>query len=116
MFFINVPVGVVAGLLALRLVPRAAGGPPARRRRGARAHRGARRAHLRARRGRGRHWGSVRTVGLLAAAAALLAAFALVERRVARPLIAPPTWRVRSLVSSAAMMLGATAIWSARSS
>src|SRR5215831_15488983 len=83
-FLINIPVGVVAGLLSLHLVPRS--GAPARIRReldvpgavlataglvtgvyalaGARAH----------------GWGSARTLLLLAVAVALLAAFAVVER------------------------------------
>lgn len=55
-------------------------------------------------------WGSARTVALLALAAGLLAAFAAIERRAARPLLPPATWRVRSLVVGAAMMLGATGL------
>jgi EmrB/QacA subfamily drug resistance transporter len=110
-FFINVPIGVITGLLALHLVPRAAGAPRSLDVGGALALTGGLVVLVYALDGAASHgWGSARTVGLLGAAAALLATFALVERRVARPLIAPPTWRVRSLVSSAAMMLGATAI------
>ena len=110
-FFINVPLGVAAGVLALRLVPRAAGRPRPLDLGGALALTGGLIVLVYALDGAASHgWGSARTVGLLAAAAALLAAFAAVERRVARPLVAPATWRVRSLVSSAAMMLGATAI------
>jgi Na+/melibiose symporter-like transporter len=55
-------------------------------------------------------WGSPRTLALLALAAGLLAAFWAIERRAARPLLPPATWRVRSLVVGAAMMLGATGI------
>jgi EmrB/QacA subfamily drug resistance transporter len=113
-FLINVPVGVAAGLLSLRLVPRS--GAPARIRRtldlpgavlataglltgvyalaGARAH----------------GWGSARTLLLLAAAVVLLAAFAAVERSVRRPLLPPGTWRTRSLVAGVVVMLGATGI------
>ncbi len=55
-------------------------------------------------------WGSARTLALLALAVALLAAFALVERVVQEPLVAPSTWRNGSLVSGSVMMLGATGI------
>jgi len=113
-FLINVPVGAVAGLLSLRLVPRS--GAPARIGRaldlpgavlataglvtgvyalaGARAH----------------GWGSARTLLLLAVAVALLAAFGAVERLARRPLLPPGTWRARSLVAGMVVMLGATAI------
>jgi EmrB/QacA subfamily drug resistance transporter len=46
----------------------------------------------------------------LGAGAVLLLAFAGIERRVAAPLVPPATWRARSLVSGAALMLGATGI------
>ena len=55
-------------------------------------------------------WGSARTVGLLGAAAVVLAGFAAVERRVAHPLVDPRTWRTRPLLAGAALMLGATAL------
>jgi predicted MFS family arabinose efflux permease len=55
-------------------------------------------------------WGSARTLGLLALAAGLLAAFARIERGAARPLLPPATWRIRSLAVGAAMMLGATGL------
>jgi EmrB/QacA subfamily drug resistance transporter len=55
-------------------------------------------------------WMSGRTLLLLAVASAFLAAFAMVERRGRQPLVPPATWRIRSLVASAAVMLGATAI------
>ncbi|MGH2855101.1 MAG: MFS transporter, partial [Solirubrobacteraceae bacterium] len=47
---------------------------------------------------------------LLGIAAAFLAAFVAIERRGTRPLVPPATWGVRSLVSSAAVMLGTTGI------
>ena len=110
-FFINVPLGVATGLLALRLVPRAAGRPRSLDVGGALALTGGLVTLVYALDGAATHgWGSARTLLLLGAAAALLVAFATVERRVVFPLVAPATWRVRSLVSSAAMMLGATAI------
>jgi EmrB/QacA subfamily drug resistance transporter len=55
-------------------------------------------------------WGSARTLLLLAAAVGLLAAFVVVERAAARPLVPTSIWRVRSLTSSATIMLGVTAI------
>src|SRR4051812_25207233 len=55
-------------------------------------------------------WGSARTLGLLALAAGLLAAFVAVERVVARPLVPPALWRVGTLSTGAAMMLGVTGI------
>jgi predicted MFS family arabinose efflux permease len=55
-------------------------------------------------------WGSARTLVLLGLSAALLATFAMVERSASRPILPPRLWRMRSLVSSAAVMLGATGI------
>jgi EmrB/QacA subfamily drug resistance transporter len=55
-------------------------------------------------------WGSARTLLLLAAAVGLLAAFVMVERAAARPLVPTSIWRMRSLTSSATIMLGVTAI------
>jgi EmrB/QacA subfamily drug resistance transporter len=113
-FFINVPVGIATGLLALGLIPR----PTARRGphrdldlAGAVAVTGGLVTLVFAIDGAATHgWGSARTIVLLLVGAALLSAFAAIERSVTRPLVPPMTWRVRSLVSSATMMLGATAI------
>jgi EmrB/QacA subfamily drug resistance transporter len=55
-------------------------------------------------------WGSARTLGLLAGAAALLGAFLLIERAVAHPLLAPSTWRMRSLVHGSGAMFVVTGI------
>ena len=55
-------------------------------------------------------WGSGRTLLLLGVAGALLAAFIGIERRGPKPLVPPATWRVRSLASSAVVMLGTTGI------
>lgn len=61
--------------------------------------------------GTSRHgWTSAYTLGMAALAAALLTWFAGAERRARQPLVAPSTWRIRSLVSSAAVMLTATGI------
>ena len=112
-FLVNVPVGVAAAALTPRVVP----AQPADR-----AHRSldlpggiAVVAGLAvlvfALSGAAEHgWGSARTLGLLALAGGLLAAFALIERSVARPLLAPSVWRSGSLVSGTAIMLGATGI------
>jgi len=113
-FLVNVPVGVVAGLLSLHLVPR----HETRRRAvseldlpgaalavaglvtvayalaGAPAH----------------GWGSARTLLLLALAFVLLAAFAAAERSARRPLVPAQIWRTRSLVAGVLVMLGATGI------
>jgi predicted MFS family arabinose efflux permease len=55
-------------------------------------------------------WGSAWTVGLLGLAACLLGAFAVIERRVAEPLIPPSVWRVPGLAPGAGLMLGVTGI------
>jgi len=112
-FLVNVPVGVVAGVTSLHLVPR-----------------------HEPRRGFGRKldlagaalavaglvtlcyalasapahgWGSARTL-LLGLAVVLLAGFAVVERSVPRPLVPAQLWRTRSLVAGVLVMLGATGI------
>ncbi len=112
-FFVNVPVGVGVALATARLVP------------GAPRQRTGKRLDLRgavvvmaglvtlvyALVGAPQHgWGSARTLLLLGLAAALLVAFAAVERAGAAPLVPPSTWRIRPLVASAAIMLGATGI------
>lgn len=113
-FLVNVPVGVVAGLLSLHLVPR-----------------------FEPRHGFGREldlpgavlavaglvtlcyalanapahgWGSARILLLIALALALLAGFAVAERSVRRPLVPAGLWRTRSLVAGALVMLGATGL------
>jgi MFS family permease len=53
-------------------------------------------------------WTAPRTWVALSLAAALLAAFARLERRTADPLVPPATWRIRSLVSVSAVMAGVT--------
>jgi EmrB/QacA subfamily drug resistance transporter len=55
-------------------------------------------------------WGSARTLGLVAVSVALLAAFAVVERRVREPILPPATWSNRSLVSGVGLILIATAL------
>jgi EmrB/QacA subfamily drug resistance transporter len=55
-------------------------------------------------------WTSPQVLLQLVLVAGLVAAFIVVERAAPDPLIAPAIWRVRSLTSSSAVMLGATAI------
>jgi EmrB/QacA subfamily drug resistance transporter len=55
-------------------------------------------------------WGSGLMLLALVAAIALLTAFALVERRVAQPIVPPSTWRIQSVVSGNAVYLGASAV------
>jgi EmrB/QacA subfamily drug resistance transporter len=113
-FFINVPIGLVTALLSLRLVPTArpaAGSVRELDLPGAAAVVAGLVLLVYAVEGTGTHgWGSARTLGLLAVAAGLLAAFAAIERQASRPLVPTATWQVRSLVSSATVMLGATGI------
>ncbi len=113
-FLINVPVGLVAGALSLRLLPHPRPLPHIGRQldlpgallataglvTGVYAVTGA----------PADGWGSPRTLLLLAASAGLLAAFALAERSARRPLVPPRTWRTRSLVAGLVVMLGATGI------
>jgi EmrB/QacA subfamily drug resistance transporter len=111
-FLVNVPVGAVVLVAARRFVPL---GP--RHDRGPVDVLGAVTlvtglgALVSAIQGTATHgWSSTRTWVLLAAAGALLAAFSQVERRAPRPLVAPSTWRVRSLAAGATVMLGATGL------
>ena len=112
-FLINVPIGIAAIALTLRLIPagrRGVGGGrldlP-----GAVTVVAGLMVLVYALDGTSDHgWGSTRTLLLLALAAGLLATFAMVERVSARPLLPPATWRRRSLVSSGAVVLGITGI------
>ena len=112
-FLINVPVGLIAGLLAPRVIPPL---PPAPERRsldpvGAVTLVGGLGVLVYALSGAAAHgWSSAWTLALLALAAVLLSAFAAVQRAVAQPLIPPAIWRVTPVVSGAAIMLGATGI------
>jgi EmrB/QacA subfamily drug resistance transporter len=112
-FLVNVPVGLAAVALTPRVipdVPRLPGGRPLDGP-GALAVVAGLAVLVYALAGVPDHgWGSGRTLALLALSAVLLAAFAAVERRAARPLLPPDTWRMRSLASGAALMLGATGL------
>jgi EmrB/QacA subfamily drug resistance transporter len=113
-FFINVPVGIAVALGALHVLPVTPIQWPSRDRldlTAAVSLMAGLLALLLAINGTGQHgWISTYTAATAALAAALLAKFIRTEQRSARPLIAPATWRIRSLVSSAAVMLVATGI------
>jgi EmrB/QacA subfamily drug resistance transporter len=110
-FFINVPIGIVAAAATLRSV---AGGRRAGELRGldipgAAALVSGLLALVYAIENAGTHgWASSRAIVGFAASAALLGAFALVERRVPAPLVPPATWRIRSLVSASTVMAAIT--------
>jgi MFS family permease len=123
-FLVNVPVGVAAGLAATHLLPRREPqrGPDRARETSQKTGRGLdlRGAALAvaglvmlvyALAGAPAHaWGSARTLGLLALAVVLLAAFAAAERSASRPLVPAGLWRTRSLIAGVLIMLGATGI------
>jgi EmrB/QacA subfamily drug resistance transporter len=113
-FFINVPIGFVVAAGAVRLLPAAQPLPPARVKLdllGAATVMVGLVTLVYGVVGTAQHgWGSGRTLLLLGVAGAFLAAFIGIERSGREPLVPPATWRVRSLVSSAVVMLGATGI------
>jgi EmrB/QacA subfamily drug resistance transporter len=112
-FFINVPVGVIAGIGVLRIVPSA---PPAAVGQrldilGAVTAVAGLVVLLYGVEGANEHgWNSARTIALLLASAALLTTFAGVERSVREPLVPPKTWRNRTLISGTVVILVATAL------
>ena len=107
-FFVNVPVGIAAALLSLRFVPesRAPVRPDSFDAAGAVSVTaglivlvyGIVKAEEFG-------WGSARTLGLLAAAFALLAAFIVIERRSDSPLIRLGVFRIRSLTVANIVLL-----------
>jgi EmrB/QacA subfamily drug resistance transporter len=106
-FFINVPIGVIAATQTLRLVARdrRQGGVRGLDVPGAAAAVTGLLALVYGIEGtRTAGWDSARTLVAFAAAAALLTAFALIERKVPAPLVPPATWRVRSLISASTVM------------
>jgi EmrB/QacA subfamily drug resistance transporter len=115
-FLVNVPVGIVTAALTPRVIPST---DPATVRGGLRdldlpgaaAVVTGLVALVYAISGAADHgWVSARTLGCAAVALVLLAAFALTERRVARPLLAPSVWRIPTVTSGAAFMLCATGL------
>jgi EmrB/QacA subfamily drug resistance transporter len=106
-FFVNVPIGIVAAILSLRTVARSRGTGSARTLDvpGAASAVGGLLALVYAIENAGTHgWASTRTLVGFAVAAALLGVFAAVERRVPAPLVPPATWRIRSLISASTVM------------
>jgi EmrB/QacA subfamily drug resistance transporter len=112
-FLVNVPIGLTAALLALRVLPAT---PSAAATRaldlpGALLVVAGLVVLVYGIDGAAEHgWGSSRTLVLVALALALLAMFARVELGSRQPLVPPAIWRVRSLIASAAVLLGVTGI------
>jgi EmrB/QacA subfamily drug resistance transporter len=112
-FLINVPIGLATAIAVLRVVPAAPGSAAGRRLDllGAATVVAGLVLLVYGIEGTGEHgWGSGRTVLLLSASAALLAAFIAIERRVREPVLPPATWSNRSLVSGVGLVLVATAL------
>jgi len=110
-FYLNVPIGVVAMLLAPRIVPDSR--IDASRRRfdavGALAGTAGLVALVDAISQAPQYgWGATRTIGVLAAAAVLLAAFVVIERRVTDPILPLEIFRLRTLAgaNAAGLLLG----------
>jgi EmrB/QacA subfamily drug resistance transporter len=112
-FFINVPVGLIAALGVLRVVPSA---PPAAVGQrldvlGAVTAVAGLVVLLYGIEGANEHgWASARTIALLLGSAVLLSAFSVVERSVREPIVPPSTWRNRPLVAGSALILVVTAL------
>jgi EmrB/QacA subfamily drug resistance transporter len=106
-FFINVPVGIITGVLIARFVPRH--GPAGDDRHldlpgAVLVTAGLMAAVLGFSQAPAWGWGDARTLGALAAAVVLLAGFAVNERRTARPLMPLSVLRVRNTWGANAMM------------
>jgi EmrB/QacA subfamily drug resistance transporter len=115
-FFVNVPVGMIALAMAVRFVPES---------RASTAHRTFDLAGAATVTGglvlfvyaivkaQSFGWGSPRTVAMIAGALALLAAFAAIERRSPAPLVRPSIFRIRTLtVADVVMLLVASGMFS----
>jgi EmrB/QacA subfamily drug resistance transporter len=115
-FFVNVPVGIVAFILSLRLIPES---------RDAHAHQSYDIAGAVTVTGglmtlvyaivgaQSSGWGSSKTIGLFGLAAVLLTAFVLIELRAKAPLVRLSIFRIRSLLTAnVSMFLAASALFS----
>lgn len=113
-FWLNVPIGVIALVVGLVVLPRdtAQGASLARLDLpGAATVIGGLVALIYGLGASATHgWFSVQTIGCLATSVVLIAAFLAVERRASDPLFPPHVWRLRTLVSSTSVMLGVTGI------
>jgi MFS family permease len=114
-FFINAPIGVAAAVLTVRLIrPATATASLRRRLRGidvpgaATAVGGLLATVYAIESTREFGWTSLHTVMAASVAAALLIAFAAIERHVSAPLVPATTWRIRSLISASTVMAGVT--------
>jgi EmrB/QacA subfamily drug resistance transporter len=106
-FFVNLPIGLVAAVQTLRHVRRSPATGNVRQLDvpGAAAAVAGLLALVYGIEGTRTHgWASTQTLVAFGAAAILLAAFAVIERRVPAPLVPPATWRVRSLISASTVM------------
>jgi EmrB/QacA subfamily drug resistance transporter len=113
-FFINVPVGVIATALTMRIVLATPAAPKADVKldvAGAAIVVAAPLLLVSAIASAATSgWTSPRVLIQIVLVPALLTAFVVIERVAPNPLIAPAIWKVRSLMSSAIVMLGATAL------
>jgi EmrB/QacA subfamily drug resistance transporter len=114
-FFINLPIGIVAGLLALRMISNEVGEekPETSDVAGAVTVTGGLLVLVYAIvKAESYGWGSAKTLGLFAAAIVLLAAFVVIELRSRAPLIRLDIFRTRSLsTANAAMLLVASGLF-----
>ena len=113
-FWVNVPIGIVALLVGRRVIAKVAVPRPSLRDfdfPGALAVIGGLATLVYGVSGTETHgWWSVRTVTAIVVSAALLVTFLAIERRAAKPLFPPHVWKLRALVSGTAVMLGVTGI------
>jgi EmrB/QacA subfamily drug resistance transporter len=113
-FWVNVPIGAVALIVAARILPHDTTTPSSFAQfdiLGAATAVSGLGMLMLAVSGTGSHgWTSARTVLELAAAVLLLVGFILVERRSTQPLVHPHTWSIRPLVAGTVVMLGVTGV------
>ena len=113
-FWVNVPIGLLALIAGMHLLPRETTTPAALRQfdlPGAATAIGGLAALMFALGSTAQHgWLSVRTLLALAVAAGLLTAFVRIETGATRPLLPPHTWKVKTLVSGTTVMIGITGL------
>jgi EmrB/QacA subfamily drug resistance transporter len=109
-FFVNVPIGIVAAVLTLRTVARSRNNGHTHGQRsldipGAATLVTGLLAMVYAIENAGTHgWTSTQTIAGSTVATVLLTAFWLIERHVPAPLVPPTTWKIRSLASASTVM------------
>jgi EmrB/QacA subfamily drug resistance transporter len=113
-FWVNVPIGVVALLVGRRVIAKDPAPRPSLRDfdfPGAFAVIGGLASLVYGVSGTEAHgWWSVQTMTALALSAVLLVAFLTLEQHAAKPLFPPHVWKLRALVSGTVVMLGVTGI------